>query len=104
MSDVLSKVKILEDLIKTGREDEVISKTIDKLTLYKLDTLKKDLEDIENKIFILEKKYKMDSGQFLQRFEQGKMEDDIDYLEWSSLLDMKDRITQRLKTFEGALE
>ncbi len=104
MSDVLSKVKTLEDLIKIGREDEVISKTIDKLTLYKLDTLKKDLEDIENKIFILEKKYKMDSVQFLQRFEQGEIGDDIDYLEWSSLLDIKDRITQRLKTFEGALE
>ncbi len=103
MSDVLSKVKTLEDLIKLGREDEVISKTIDKLTLYKLDMLKKDLKDIENKIFIFEKKYKVDSCQFLQRFEQGEMGDDMDYLEWSSLLDMKDRITQRLKTFEGAL-
>ncbi len=41
---------MLEELIKIGMGDKVISKTIDKLTQYKIEQLKKDLTEIKNKV------------------------------------------------------
>lgn len=64
MADVISKIKILEELAKLGGEDEVFRRTIDKLTRYKKDKLEDDLREIEAQIKSLEEEYGMDSHVF----------------------------------------
>lgn len=102
MADVISKIKILEELAKLGGEDEVFRRTIDKLTLYKKDKLEDDLKEINAHIKSFEEEYGMDSIDFLQKFEEGKAGDKMDFMEWASLCDMRERIRDRLTLLEGA--
>jgi hypothetical protein len=102
MADVINKIKILEQLAKLGGEDEVFILTIDKLTRYKKDKLEADLKDIEIQIKSFEEKYGLDSDEFISDFKRGEAGDNIDFLEWASLHDMKKRINDRLTLLEGA--
>jgi len=102
MADVISKIKILEELAKLGGEDEVFLRTIDKLTRYKKDMLEDDLREIEVQLRSFEEEYNMDSDEFILKFEKGEAGDNMDFMEWASLYDMKKRIIGRLALLEGA--
>ena len=102
MADVVEKIRILEELAKLGGEDEVILRTINKLTRYKQDKLEDDLKEIEAQIKIFEEEYGLDSDEFILKFEKGEAGDNMDFMEWASLYDMKKRIQDRLKLLEGA--
>lgn len=97
MADVINKIKILEELAKLGADDEVFLQAIDKLTRYKIEELEKDLKEIEALLTTFEDKYNMKNDKFLLKFESGELNDEMDYLEWSSLLDMRERINKRLE-------
>lgn len=97
MADVINKIKVLEELARLGADDEVFLQAIDKLTRYKIEELEKDLKEIESLLTTFEDKYNMKNDEFLVKFESGKLNDEMDYLEWSSLLDMRDRINKRLE-------
>jgi len=102
LADVISKIRVLEELAKLGADDEVFLQAIDKLTKYKIEGLERDLEEIRNTLVKFEDKYGMSSAKFLSRYESGELGDDMDYLEWSSLLDMHGRIERRLEIIKGA--
>lgn len=101
MADVVNKIKILEELAKLGGEDEVFLLTIDKLTRYKRDKLENDLKEIEAQLRSFEDEYATDSDDFLLKFDKGEVGDNIDFMEWASLCDMKKRIQNRLILLEG---
>ncbi|HOI40264.1 MAG TPA: hypothetical protein PL168_05995 [Methanobacterium sp.] len=102
MADMISKIKVLEELAKLGGEDEVFLRAIDKLTRYKRDKLQDDLKDIEAQIQYFEEEYGMKSHDFVLKFEKGDVGDRIDFMEWASLCDMRERIMNRLNLLEGA--
>ncbi|EKF86383.1 hypothetical protein [Methanobacterium formicicum] len=102
MVDVVNKIRILEELAKLGGEDEVFILTIDKLTRYKMDKLDEDLKEIEAQMRSFEEEYGLDSDEFILKFDKGETEDNIDFMEWASLYDMKKRIHNRLMLLEGA--
>lgn len=97
MADVINKIRVLEELARLGADDEVFLQAIDKLTRYKIEELEKDQKEIEALLTIFEDKYNMKNDEFLLKFESGKLNDEMDYLEWSSLLDMRERINKRLE-------
>ncbi len=101
MADIISKIKILEELAKLGVDDEVFINTIDKLTSYIVNEFQRDLEDIEGNLKKFEEKYGFESKEFIERFESGEMGDKIDFIEWASLYDMQQRVTERLNVVEG---
>lgn len=102
MVDVVEKIKILEELAKLGGEDEVFLRIIDKLTLYKQEKLEDDLKEIENQMKIFEEEYGLDSDEFISKFEKGEAGDNMDFMEWSALYDMRRRVQDRLTLLEGA--
>lgn len=97
MADVINKIRVLEELAGLGADDEVFIQAIDKLTRYKIKELEKDLKEIEALLTIFEDKHNMKNDEFLLKFESDKLNDEMDYLEWSSLLDMRERINMRLE-------
>jgi hypothetical protein len=101
MADVISKIRILEELAKLGGEDEVFLLTIDKLTRYKRDKLEDDLKEIDAQMIFFEEEYGLDSDEFMLKFEKGECGDKMDFMEWASLYDMKKRITDRLTLLKG---
>ena len=63
---------------------------------------RRDLGDIRKKIRKFEKNYKMDSSSFYRKFNDGKMGDSMDYMEWYALCDMQRRISNRLAKLKVA--
>lgn len=102
MADVIyKKIKILEELAKLGAEDEVFINVIDKLTKYKINELEKDLKDIETNIKKFEDKYRLNSEEFIKKFRSGEIGDEMDFFEWASLYDMRERLRNRLDIVKG---
>lgn len=101
LADVISKIKILEELAKLGSDDEVFINAIDKLTKYKINELEKDINDIEISLKEFEEKYGLESTEFIKKFESGEMGDEMDFMEWASLYDMKERLKNRLNIVKG---
>lgn len=44
----------------------------------------------------------MKNEEFFSMFESGKLGDNLDCMEWSSLLDMRERIKKRYNILKGA--
>jgi hypothetical protein len=103
LADIISKIKILEELARLGVDDEVFINAIHKLTQYKVDEFQRDLEDIQGNLKKFEEKYGFESKEFIERFESGEMGDKIDFIEWASLYDMQQRVKERLNVVEGDL-
>jgi hypothetical protein len=101
LADVISKIKILEELAKLGSDDEVFINAIDKLTKYKINELEKDINDIEISLKEFEEKYGLESTEFIKKFESSEMGDEMDFMEWASLYDMKERLKNRLNIVKG---
>jgi len=49
------------------------------------------IHQLENRLRMFEKKYKLNSGEFYERFQKGSIGDEQDFFEWKAL-------------FEGVLE
>ncbi|MBU0599292.1 hypothetical protein KKB84_05510 [bacterium] len=101
IAETLGKIKTLENLVRDGMEDDVIvktvDKTIDKLLFYRREKYERDIKELQEKMNLFEKRYKMDSEDFYKRFNEGNLGDDMDYIEWFALYDMKKRIEERMK-------
>ena len=102
VADVIYKIKNLEELARLGDKAEVLLLTINKLTRYKIEELERDLKEINTQLSVFEKKYKMKNEEFFSMFESGKLGDNLDCMEWSSLLDMRERIKKRYNILKGA--
>jgi hypothetical protein len=48
--------------------------------------------DIESNLKRFEDKYGLGSSEFIQKFESVEMGDDMDFIEWDSLFDMRKRV------------
>jgi len=99
---ILEKVKILERYIAVdvAAIDPVMDMTIEKLLkreAFRMDELKQRLlmQKIE-----FEEKYGLNSEEFCKRYEKGAMGDDMDYVEWSAIVDMLAGTEKRLSLLQ----
>lgn len=98
MSTTLEKVKQLEQYLGLDHpsNDPVLDLTITKL----LHREYMRMEALKNRLFSqieeFEQQYHLPSSEFYTRFEQGKMGDEMDFVEWASTLEMLDNVTKRL--------
>ncbi|GFP18684.1 hypothetical protein HKBW3S42_00491 [Candidatus Hakubella thermalkaliphila] len=97
MEDILLKLKSIEKLVKSGIEDKVVERTVDKLYRYQSKKLSQDLDDVESRIKAFEGKYQIGCDEFLARYRTGELGDHADYLEWYALCDMANRLRERMK-------
>jgi hypothetical protein len=51
---------------------------------------------LRNDLSGFEKQYDMSSEMFWQRFQEGKTDDSMDFVEWASLVQMTKRLEKRL--------
>jgi phage-related tail protein len=95
------KLKTLEKLAALGGEDPIIDQTITKLLDYAAARHRKDLEDIAAKLRALEEQFGMTSEQFSQQFHRGELGDDEAFFRWDALVEMHQRIVQRLTVLQA---
>src|SRR3972149_7938692 len=92
MQQTLSKVKKLEKFIQKHGEDTVISQTIVKMLEYKIQKFDEQIKKLNKELKKFERIYKKKSEVFSKEFNDGKLGDNIDFIEWSSLFKMRNRL------------
>jgi len=101
METTLTKIKNLEQIYIGGYGDDFMDRALDKLLAQQrtedeasLRVLRADLEE-------LEQRYSMTSDAFVQRYRQGAMGDDADFVEWNALFRMYTKVQNRLSLLQG---
>ncbi|MCU0645062.1 MAG: hypothetical protein MUC94_12470 [bacterium] len=100
-AQALTNIRILERYIEKNKDDKIVSGTINKIIQFKIDKYKKELTELKKELSLFEAKYRMDSPHFLGDFEAGKLGDSIDFVEWSSLYKIHQRVLERKNILEG---
>jgi hypothetical protein len=100
MTTTLDKIRNLERIYTDGHGDDFLDRALDKLLAHQLAEdeaasriLRADLDE-------LERKYGLRSEEFSQRYRQGDMGDEADFVEWNALYRMYARLQNRLNILQ----
>lgn len=95
MQQTLSKVKTLEKFVQKYGEDAVISQTITKMLDYKIQKYDEEIRRLNKLIKRFERLYKKESSVFFSEFQKGNFGDKMDFIEWDSLYQMRNRLIEK---------
>lgn len=101
MKQTLLKVKNLEKFIEKHGEDTFISQSISKILDYKIAKYEEKIKRFNKELKVFERAYGMKSSVFFKKFSEGKMGDDMDFIEWSSVYQMRNRLIEKKVELEG---
>ena len=101
MQQTLAKVRNLEKFIQKYGEDVVISRTINKMLEYKIRKYDEEINRLDKELKKFERKFKKTSSAFFNDFNRGKLGDHMDYIEWASLYQMRNRLADKKAELEG---
>jgi hypothetical protein len=100
-SMVANKLSQLAQLYKTGGVSSMMSRTVEKLLDYETEEAQKQLRALEDDLSSFEKQYSLSTAEFYQRYQTGKTDDRMDYVEWASLAQMANNLRNRLAVLTG---
>lgn len=86
---VREKLDILETLYREGYQSDVIERAVDKLIGLERERTERECNALQARLDAFEAQYQMATEEFYSRYEDGKLDDRADFVEWSSLRDMK---------------
>ena len=69
---------------------------------YKIQQYEAEIRRLGKELRKFERAHKMNSSDFFRDFMEGKLEDDLDLVEWSSLYQMRQRLLEKKAELEGA--
>ena len=101
MKRTLTKVKNLEKFIEKHGDDQFISQSISKMLDYKIKHYEAEIKRLDKGLMAFERTYGMKSPVFFKKFSEGKLGDDMDFIEWSSLFQMYSRLLEKKVELEG---
>lgn len=95
-------LRSLESYLKFADEEDVtlIKGTLDKLVQREVSMAKRKIEKYKAMGRKFEQKYEMSFEEFKKKFEKGEIEKDMDYLEWSSVVESKKHWEEKLKALQ----
>ncbi|MGE0085974.1 MAG: hypothetical protein AB7S75_16320 [Desulfococcaceae bacterium] len=94
--NIAFKLEKLAALYRHGHASEIMHRTLQKLFGYEADTCRSQIRQLRNDLSDFEKQYDMSSEVFWQRFQEGKTDDRMDFVEWASLVQMLKGLEKRL--------
>jgi len=101
MQQTLLKVKNLEKYIQKHGDDALISQTISKMLEYKIHTYDEKIRRLDKELKKFERTYKKESSIFFNEFKKGRLGDEMDFVEWSSLYQMRNHLLEKKAELEG---
>ncbi len=84
-------------------EKKYIESTINKMFKVELGMVKRELKKITDTLTDLEKRHKMSSDEFYEKFNAGKLGDDREYIKWYAYKDTFNKLMDRLKEIEKVI-
>lgn len=91
----------LTKLVKSGQLSDSLARTIHKLVGIEINQLEIDLTATEKDLGEFERQYKMSTADFFKKWQAGKTDDRMDYVEWASLAQMAENLRKRLELLKG---
>ncbi len=101
MQQTLSKVKNLEKFLQKYGDDTLLSGTISKMLDYQINKYNEKIKKLEKNLRKFERSYKKESSVFFKKFREGRLGDQMDFVEWSSLYEMRNRLMEKKAELEG---
>lgn len=92
----------LESYLRFADEDDImlIESTLDKLIDREISMVESKIGRYDQMLGKFVQKYNMNFDEFKKRFEKGEIEEDMDYLEWSSIVDAKEHCQEKIKALK----
>jgi len=91
----------LTKLVKSGQLSDSLARNIHKLVGIETNQLEIDLTATEKDLREFEKQFKMSTADFFKKWQAGKTDDRMDYVEWASLAQMAENLRKRLELLKG---
>jgi phospholipase C len=91
----------LADLYQQGQASELMDRTLDKLMTLEAQQSSEQLSELQADLVELEERYNMSSDEFYGLFQSGRTDDRMDFVEWASLVQMRDNLAQRVRLLTG---
>jgi hypothetical protein len=91
------RLQALAELYRQGQESDLMDRTLEKLLRHEAEQSQVQLRQLQADLAELEQRYHLSSAEFYQRYRAGQMGDEMDYIEWASLVQMAHNLEKRLE-------
>ncbi len=68
---------------------------------YNIQQYDKEVKRLEKDLRKFERAYKKESAAFYKKFKEGRVDDNMDFIEWASLYQMRNRLLDKKTELEG---
>lgn len=100
MATTLDKIRNLERIYSSGYGDEFMDRALEKLLAQQRAQDEASCRVLEADLRALERKYGLNSDEFVRRYRAGTMGDDADFIEWNALYRMYLKLQDRLRLLQ----
>ena len=91
----------LAELYEQGQVSDLMDRTLEKLLRHEAEACQALLSQLQADLAEFEQQYHLALTEFYQQFQAGQTGDDLDYVEWASLVQMADNLKKRLRLLTG---
>jgi len=95
MQQTLLQVKKLEKFLQKHGEEPLLSGTISKMFDFQVRKYEGKIKELDRDLRRFERIYKKESAVFYKAFQKGKLGDEIDFIEWSSLYQLRENLLEK---------
>lgn len=95
------RLHALAELYEQGQASDLMDRTLDKLLHHEAEQSQARLNQLEVDLAEFEHQYNLSSTEFYRQFQAGQIGDDMDYVEWASLVQMAESLKKRLHLLSG---
>ena len=96
-STTSQRLSTLARLYEQGQTSPLMERTLDKLLAHEAEQARAQLKELEADLANFEQQYGMPSSEFYRRYQAGQTDDRMDYVEWASLVHMRENLLHRLQ-------
>lgn len=101
LASTLEKLKRLERYLSSDVSvDPVLDTTIDKLLAREIANIRETQKRLQSQLSEFEIQYHLKSDVFYKQYQNGELDDKMDFLEWASTVEMMEKSAQRLKVLD----
>jgi hypothetical protein len=98
------RLHALAELYQQGQVSDLMERTLEKLLRHEAETCQAQLSQLQADLAEFERTYHLSSSEFYQQFQSGQTGDEMDYVEWASLVQMTDNLKKRLRLLRAEAE
>jgi AraC-like DNA-binding protein len=88
---------MLAHIYEEGLASDLMDRTLEKLLAHEAEVCRTQLHQLQADLAEFEQQYNLSSTTFYQRFQAGQTDDRMDYVEWASLVQMRNNLQKRLR-------